>query len=74
MKKKVKKEKHNARKSREKLNSEIDKLKDELEVRGQRKMIPADELIRLPSIDHTVGSQDADQRPHGKVSNRNEAS
>lgn len=32
MKKKVKKEKHNARKSKEKLNCEIDKLKGELQV------------------------------------------
>jgi hypothetical protein len=35
MKKKVKKEKVNARKSREKLNLEIDKLKDELKVPAQ---------------------------------------
>lgn len=32
MRKKAKKEKRNARKSREKLNSEIDKLRDELQV------------------------------------------
>jgi hypothetical protein len=39
MKKKVKKEKVNARKSREKLNLEIDKLKDELKVPAQPLLI-----------------------------------